>query len=123
MKTSQKGARISITTQHKYRYKLKAKTILLFVNYLATYTAILKKKNRNYKLRSQSCLGFAAETSKANDGHHTSYQSPKGRAHTTGVDWNRSMKCCPASSGAVQAKQKPRVVHRNKVHLQVYTCM
>ena len=57
--------------------------------YLATYTTILKKQDRDYYWGVK--VAHVAETSKANNGHHTSYPSPPDRAIVTGVEcaWQR----------------------------------
>ena len=90
--------------------------------YLAIYTAILKKRNRNYKLRSQGCLGFAAETSKANDGHHMLYQSAEGKAHTTGVEWKTSTKRCPASSRYKQSRNQEYSTETRYMYRYIHVC-
>ena len=84
------------------------------INYLATYTTILKKQDRDYYWGV--IFARIAETSEANNNHHASYPSPPGRAIDTGVEcaeqrltavvslllisqcaWQRSTKGGPAS--------------------------
>ena len=54
-------------------------------DYLATYTAILKKQDRNYYRGVM--FARVAETCEANNSHRASYPSPRGRAIDTGVEW------------------------------------
>ena len=81
MKTNQKDTRIIITTQHKYKQNLiKMNKLLnhpLKINYLATYTTILKEDR-------DTCV---ADTSKANNGYYTLYLSPAERAVITRVEY------------------------------------
>ena len=95
------------------------------INYIATYTTILKKKDRDYYRGVKvACI---AETSNS---HHASYLSPSGRAIVTGVEcmWQRltvavsllqisEVRVAKVNETqscliAIQAKQKPRVLHR-----------
>ena len=59
------------------------------LNYLATYTTILKKKDRDYYRGVK--VACKAETSKVGNSHYASYPSPSGRATVTGVEcvWKR----------------------------------
>ena len=66
---------------------------MLKINYLTTYTTILKKEDSDYYFK----VVCVAETSKANNGHHASYPSPASRAIVTGVKnaWQRLTKHFP----------------------------
>ena len=48
------------------------------INYLATYTTILKEEDKDYYWGDE--VAYVAETSKANNGHRASHASPADKA-------------------------------------------
>ena len=107
------------------------------INYLATYTTILKED------RDSSI----ADTSKANNGYYTWYPSPVGRTQlhdlsvhgkqlTVAESFSLVSLLCMAKVDkmlsrlmALEAKQKAQVLHRNKryvmlhIKLTLYLCL